>query len=274
MKYEDIIQIPCTELNKYSQEDKENIADTIVNHYYMNGFPFYSLTREEMLTEYRYMVAYDVSALELENDELQQNMKGLSFVNSFHPQMWSTVCKNAPTPMDVYLDRDLFNKAIVKRMGLSVSKLVDFNIRKSLKVFNGVQNVSNFRPTVSKYMYKTYAGENARVLDPCAGYGGRLFGALSSSNVSSYTGVDPATASYSGNLEIVKTLNNIVYKLNDNDMFGNIQLPGAGLAHAPFEDLDLCSEYDFIFTSPPYFDIEKYSYEATQSWIRYPTFGE
>jgi len=28
---------------------------------------------------------------------------------------------------------------------------------------------------------------------------------------------------------------------------------------------------DFVFTSPPYFDIERYSEEDTQSWKRYPT---
>ena len=32
--------------------------------------------------------------------------------------------------------------------------------------------------------------------------------------------------------------------------------------------------YDFIFTSPPYFDLEKYSDEPTQSYLRYPQYEE
>ena len=27
--------------------------------------------------------------------------------------------------------------------------------------------------------------------------------------------------------------------------------------------------YDTVFTSPPYFSVERYSYDDTQSWVRY-----
>ena len=40
--------------------------------------------------------------------------------------------------------------------------------------------------------------------------------------------------------------------------------------NSPAEDLDLSdSEFDMIFTSPPYFDVEQYSTDETQSWQRY-----
>ena len=35
-------------------------------------------------------------------------------------------------------------------------------------------------------------------------------------------------------------------------------------------------EFDYMFTSPPYFSVERYAqgstYESEQSWVRYPTF--
>ena len=39
-----------------------------------------------------------------------------------------------------------------------------------------------------------------------------------------------------------------------------------------FEDVDYSkyeNYFDTIFTSPPYFDVERYSDEDTQSWVRY-----
>ena len=41
---------------------------------------------------------------------------------------------------------------------------------------------------------------------------------------------------------------------------------------SPAEDVDF-SEYedtfDTVFTSPPYFNVERYSYDDTQSWVKY-----
>jgi hypothetical protein len=45
-----------------------------------------------------------------------------------------------------------------------------------------------------------------------------------------------------------------------------------GFINAPFEDADLGGmQADLILTSPPYFSVERYSDDPTQSWVRYPT---
>jgi DNA modification methylase len=114
--------------------------------------------------------------------------------------------------------------------------------------------VSNFRPTIARFLYSKYA-KNGVVLDPCMGYGGRLLGA--SAEVSEYHGFDPSSQSIDGNNKLCSFL-----KSKSNFEFKPTM--------KPFEDSDLKDNfYDFIFTSPPYFDIEKYSHEDTQSWIRY-----
>jgi hypothetical protein len=42
--------------------------------------------------------------------------------------------------------------------------------------------------------------------------------------------------------------------------------------NAPFEEVDLGDlQADLVFTSPPYFSVERYSNEPTQSWVRYKT---
>ena len=46
---------------------------------------------------------------------------------------------------------------------------------------------------------------------------------------------------------------------------------------SPAEDVDYSnyeSHFDTIFTSPPYFDVERYSHEETQSWVRYKTIDD
>ncbi len=275
MKYQDIIKLPCKYIHdNFSITEREEMADVIINHYYINGFPYYSLNNEQLYKEYLYLNNFKSYSIEIDNNELQQNMGGLRFVNSFHPEMWSVKCHNALTPMDVYLNRTLFKNSILKRFSLSETPPVDYNIRKSLKVFNGVQSVSNFRPTIAKYIYDTYCNENSIVLDPCAGFGGRLFGAFCCSKISHYVGVDPSTDSYNGNMKMYETLLNIIDKNTINDIFSLFNIPKITLIKEPFEDVILNEKFDLVFTSPPYFNIEQYTNEETQSWVRYKTLQE
>jgi len=42
------------------------------------------------------------------------------------------------------------------------------------------------------------------------------------------------------------------------------------LIESPAEDFEYKeNSYDTVFTSPPYFSVERYSYDDTQSWVRY-----
>lgn len=154
----------------------------------------------------------------------------------------------------------MFFTALRKRIKYSDTKLQPFNIRKSLKAF-GAQGVSNFRPTIAKWAYERY-GKGGHVLDPSMGYGGRLFGALCSS-VKSYTSTDPNHAAVRNN----HRLYNAVYESTED------RLPEVNTYYLPFEDLWTDKKFDFVFTSPPYFDIEKYQDQNnTQSYIRYPKY--
>lgn len=260
MNYLEISKIPCTKIKTLPEEEIDAIVDVVIEHYYEVGFPYYEINEAKILKEFESLCDFDVKRLELENNTLQQFMLGLNTANSFHPEMWTTQCKKAKTPMDIFLDRDLFKTALKKRIKYSDTKLVDFNIRKSLKAF-GTQAVSNFRPTIAKWVYEKFSPAGGDVLDPCAGYGGRLMGAMCS-HVGSYIGVDPNVDAINGNKELQKTIKKIALR----------KTPNVTLIQSPFEDVRLEDSYDLIFTSPPYFDIEKYSQEDTQSYIRYPTY--
>ncbi len=71
---------------------------------------------------------------------------------------------------------------------------------------NGTQIASNFRPAFAAYLYRTYAPENATVLDSSTGYGGRLVGAMAAGNVAHYIGIDPNEETYRANLRMAEDL--------------------------------------------------------------------
>lgn len=100
---------------------------------------------------------------------------------------------------------------------------------------------SVFRPAVAKYVYETYA-KGGVVWDPCAGYGGRLMGAMAA-GVAKYIGTDVESETVAGNQALAKVLG-----VSDKC---SVILSKAE-EHAIQEPLDL------VFTSPPYFDLEVY----------------
>ena len=111
---------------------------------------------------------------------------------------------------------------------------------------------SQFSPMCAKAIYEMFDCKN--VLDLSMGWGDRLVGALAS-NIDSYTGIDPNTALHPHYASIDK-----FYRHNKKTHF----------ICSPAEDVDLnAGQFDMVFTSPPYFDRERYSEESTQSWKRY-----
>lgn len=99
-------------------------------------------------------------------------------------------------------------------------------------------------------------GKKGKILDPCHGWGGRLIGAMLE-DVESYTGIDPSPLQNAGVADIYET-----FKEYSN--IGNVSL-----ICKPFEDVELADNYfDFAFTSPPYFDVEKYQ-GGEQAHVKY-----
>ena len=113
--------------------------------------------------------------------------------------------------------------------------------------------VSQFKPSVAKTVYDFFDAKS--VLDFSSGWGDRLLGFLAS-NAESYIGIDPNTKLYER------------YKQIENDFNNGKETK---FICSPAEDVDYSKlRYDFAFTSPPYFDMELYNEEETQSVKRYP----
>ena len=140
--------------------------------------------------------------------------------------------------------------------GREKNKFHENRFRQSLKIYTDTQSVSNFRPTIIKLIYEKFGGDV--VWDMSCGWGGRLLGFLITSNTKHYIGTEPSSKTYDGLQKMVKDFSYFekqvdIYKLGSEEY------------KPKKESLDLC------FTSPPYFDTEKYSDEDTQSYKKFPT---
>ncbi|MFM2393337.1 MAG: hypothetical protein RLZZ546_1319 [Bacteroidota bacterium] len=240
---------------KFSDEELVVFAKKVFEHYRKDGFPYFKLSETEIDKEIKKLRDYNTDSILQADNKLKQVMTGLNLVNYFMPHMWETKCHSFTTPMAAFDDDVMFMKAINKRIKLG-DNMSDAGMRKALSWVSGTHRVSNFRPTIAKWIYDNFSGDG-NVLDFSCGYGGRLFGALSSDKVKTYTGTDPCT-------ETFNQLNNMNTRIKSDKTII--------LYNKPFEDLELENNvYDLSFSSPPYFNTEEYSYEETQSFIRYNT---
>jgi len=125
---------------------------------------------------------------------------------------------------------------------------------------NGVQYINEFPPHVARDLcHEHNLDAKSKVLDPCAGWGGRMIGVSTVCN--NYDCFEPFTKTFYGLINLykfIKSMNN-----NFDPEIHNI----------PFEDARLKeSYYDFAVTSPPYYDTEIYTDEKNNSLNRYKTF--
>lgn len=239
----------------FSEQEMEEYIESVFKYYRIEGFPYFNKSKLYRNKEFLKTQNYDFkNVIDSQNKIIKQTMHGLGLAWSYMPHSWEVVCGNKKTPFEVFNDDELFKKVIRKRtkMGDNIS---DNGIRKMLKMFSGTQSVSNFRPTAAAAIYSLFCQPNDLVWDFSSGFGGRLIGAeLAKVN---YIGTDPSTLTYNGLIELkndyINSIQSDIYKLG-SEVF------------IPEEE-----SIDFIFTSPPYFNWEKYSKEETQSYKKYST---
>jgi len=234
----------------FSENELNDYAWDIFRYYKKTGFPYYKTDNKNRKKELDKFIKYTSNDLIVDN-KVKQTMHGLNLAWSYMPHSFEIICNNMKTPLDIYNCNQSFYKAIHKRLKYG-DCISDAGLRKILKTYSGVQTVSNFRPTAAYAIYERYAGDG-NVLDMSSGFGGRLLGALKSKKVKHYIGLEPSTKTFNG-------LKNMINDLN---------ISKAKVKKIGSEDYKKKYFFDLCFTSPPYFDTEKYSNESTQSYKKF-----
>lgn len=116
-------------------------------------------------------------------------------------------------------------------------------------------SVVMFKSTTAKYLYKKYKAKS--VLDPTAGWGGRMLGAWSLGI--DYTGIDTnieMKPAYDDMMTFLKAETGFDNALFEVDNGSKLNMIWQSCLDVDFSELD----YDFVLTSPPYVNLELYEH--------------
>ena len=173
---------------------------------------------------------------------------------------WSVDGSVSPGPKRTWGNQKFMTSLMGSAYSLKLPKID----RSALRVMIGLRKYicSQFKPNVAKAMYDFFKSKN--VMDFSMGWGDRLAGFYASQNTELYVGLDPRKENhpiynqqaeyYNSHLTMFETQKKTEFHCSPAEEF----------------DFDRYKDtFDIIFTSPPYFNVERYGHDDTQSWVRY-----
>lgn len=188
-----------------------------------------------------------------------RNNIGVSYLKGVFRSYWKSSYRRAPSPEEIWKNPEKMMKIIEDRIGLNKrGEVFDFSLSNLIAGITVHRYaVSFFRPYLAASIYRTYLGDvkSPTVFDPCMGFGGRLLGFKSLYPDGTYIGVEP-------NPETFLELQQLVLEAG----FTNVKL-----YNCKIEDFTEDIQYNFAFTSIPYFNLEIYSngkgdYTCFENW--------
>ena len=240
----------------------------VVKYWQKEGFPYINSDMKFRQEKFdAFMRVDDKNSLDFPNRTFKFNNAGLSLAWSYHPHAFEVKCNDLKSPFEVFNDYETFSNGIRKTLKgsffqkRSFEELMSQNdqtkemIRGILRRVTGSQMVSNFRPITASMLYKLFCDEGDTVWDMSCGWGGRLLASVKADI--NYIGTDPNTQTQKGLKDMISTFGKQARSYELHTLGSEEYRPDK-------------NSLDFAFTSPPYFDTEKYSEtETTQSYLKY-----
>ena len=204
------------------------------------------ITQEELNKDLENLFGYDAS-------ENRNNFFGNPFL--YHFQFKNLIkChrEGGDTIYDIYDDKEKWDKLIdsAKKRNRG-GRTAAGNVYECFRINLG--SVVMFKSTTAKYLYQKYNATS--VLDPTAGWGGRMLGAWALGI--DYTGIDTninMKSAYDGMIEMLNNKTPAIFEQPKLEMLWQSALD------VDFSNID----YDFVLTSPPYVNLE--IYEHMEPW--------
>lgn len=236
----------------------EKISETCTN-LTSDIFPSITCDKKLMMNDF-YSISNNNSTLQ--ENEILSNKCGIILLNAFTiDTMMNARRVNSITLYEMwstYLGKkQLWNYVFSKHK--NNSDITPFSM---VQAFSYIKSrVYNFPPTIAKTVYNHF--NSKRVLDFCAGYGGRLLGFWCAKNTVEYIGIDPNT-----NIRYSDIINWIT---SNDKKKKTIKIIQRAAEDVNYKELGM---FDTIFTSPPYYNLEIYSDDESQSTSRYNSYVE
>jgi len=253
------------DFKKIDKKEQEKYVDAFVQHLQsQQGLEDLVSSPNQWIDHVKKVLQYNASNL-IKDEYISFCNYGNKFLMSHFPNFWEAKAKGNKSPKELFENKKYLSEII--RTIILQGYFPDINkILNKLSRYRGNKKVSGFMPCVAKAIYQKYCDSESKVLDFCAGYGGRLFGAVSCNNVISYTGIEINFDSYSNLHELYKNLRLHGSIKKEVSLFNQDSIAGM----RQFAD----NVFDFCFTSPPYFDAEEYSSNEGQSFKQYSNYSD
>ena len=173
---------------------------------------------------------------------------------------WSVDGAVSPGPKRTWESK----KFMTSLMGAAYSLKLPQVGKKELRTMIGLRKYicAQFKPNVAKMFYDMNKAKT--VLDFSMGWGDRLAGAFASETVEHYVGLDPRKENhpyYEQQRDFYNKHTSFFENPTKTDFYCS---PAEDFDYGEYENY-----FDVVFTSPPYFSVERYSHDDTQSWVRY-----
>lgn len=211
----------------------------------------------EELSQYNYH--YNHSETDLRNDWLKlcswktssnyinsTSRVGMKLCEHFMPNFFDIENSKGASVSKLWTTENLIKVLRWNRKSHSTPYISE--IRRGIYFCCGLTKSTMYRPQMMKLACIKY--DPKIVLDPCAGWGGRMLGAVSYG--AHYIAFEPNTVTYNNLHKIIDFLgisDSVTLICDDARNMLKYNLP----------------KVDMILTSPPYFDLEIYTHENTQS---------
>lgn len=212
------------------------------------------------LNDFRSIFIDEVSAVMEYFDLFSEEKTGQKISLLFNPHRLDTKTKDSKHSIYGALNQPSFLSGLARAMLFKKGKCKELLYQAIQLGINGVGYVNEFPPHVARKICKKYGlSKDSNILDPCAGWGGRMIGVSTVCN--NYTAFEPSIKTYDG----LQSLSTFIKRLKP-DFSSN-------LYNIPFEESKLNPmTFDLAITSPPYFDTEEYSKDSGDSASTYKTF--
>ena len=248
-----------------TEERKKEIVDFLFNLTRTNGIPMVQLNEyqiQDKLIELSEVTVDDVYSVIDGVGTYGFNTSCVNVLRQFFPEMNFVEKEGKPSVDRMYHNDYRYRRAVEKALKYSDS---DINIVNWI-IMIGSGYCYNFRPATAKTIYELWGKEGCKILDSSAGYGARMLGAhMAHNHPQEYLGIDPNTA---------ESCNKLAEFLDTNFPTGvKKQVLKMGSEDFTKENFPQYQEYfDISFSSPPYFDCERYSSDETQSYKKFPKY--
>jgi hypothetical protein len=254
---------------------REEIAKDVYNFWLEYPFDKFDFGDDEIKKAWKSICKYQPKIEEKDGIKYVSNTgtSGSQIYRQFFPNIIKVRGENRPSIYDILKDKEKLWATVRNRIGNTLlwnddpeGIAVQYPMNTTLsQICIGAKNSglasmgSQFKMTVGKAIYEKYVQEGMNVLDYSCGFGSRLISVMSLQRKNiKYFGYEPNSETYHNLQNMIKYF----------DFNAEIKMCGS--------EREIFGEYmiDFVFSSPPYFNLEKYCEEPTQCYNSFPVYED